>query len=799
MSDNAAEFDHVSHGVTPPKPWNLPHLSTRRRRNLRQSAIIAGAAAVGFFSAILLYSMRLSRVIDRELAAGPFSGSIQVFSAPRTLAVGDEATLEGTLRALRRSGYSTGRGNTICWYHVRGDVLEIFPGRDTCDSCEPGTLEFKDGKVARIVSLQDNTERPMYRLSPQLVASLSEDHAMRRTVRFQDIPDSLKSALVSVEDKRFFRHAGFDPLRMIKAAYVDLKDGRKQQGASTLSMQLARGLWLDRDKSWGRKFRELLIALRLEDKLSKEQIFEYYANQVYLGRRGPFSINGFAEGARVFFGRDLTQISAPEAATLAGMVQRPSYFDPYRYPERTEQRRNLVLELMAENGYISQAERERLVSTPLALAPQNSDNLGSQYFLDLVNKELQSKLEDRAGATRYIYTTLDPELQRAAEAAIGAGMTFVEQQLRRKKGGANIPAGEPQAALIALDPRTGEVKALAGGRDYASSQLNRVVALRQPGSAFKPFVYAAALNTALDGDAPQIFTPASLLQDEPTSFFFRRQVYSPSNFGHDFMGDVTLRTALKHSLNVATVQLAQEVGFQNVAALAHRMGLNEDIQPTPSMALGAYETTPLEIAAAYTAFANRGVRVTPVTTSIVRATNGDVLYKPRAEQRRVLDPRVAYLVTNMMEDVLWSGTGAGVRSRGFTLPAAGKTGTSRDGWFAGFTSELLCVVWVGFDDGRDLNLEGAKSALPIWTEFMKRAASIRQYGQAKPFPAPAGIITREICEDSGQIATERCPNTRNEVFIEGTEPAVECPLHGGDGARPERPILQPTAADSTAQ
>ncbi len=762
---------------------------------MRQSALIAGTAATVFFSGILLYSMRLSKMIDRELAAGPFSGTIEVFSAPRTLAVGDEATLEGTLGKLRRSGYTANRGNTIGWYNVRGDVLEIFPGRDTCDSCEAGTLEFKDGKIARIISLQDNTDRPMYRFSPQLMASLSQDRSMRRTVRFQDIPEALKNALVSVEDKRFFHHAGFDPLRMIKAAYVDLKDGRKQQGASTLSMQLARGLWLDRDKSWGRKFRELLIALRLEDKLTKEQIFEYYANQVYLGRTGPFSINGFAEGARVFFGKDLAQISVPEAATLAGMVQRPSYFDPYRFPERVEQRRNLVLSLMAENGYISGPDRERFAGAPLSLAPRDSDNLGSQYYLDLVNKELQSKLEDRAGATRYIYTTLDPELQRAAEAAVGSGVESVEKLLRRRKGGGNIPAGQPQAALIALDPHTGEVKALVGGRDYASSQLNRAVALRQPGSVFKPFVYAAALNTAFDGDAPEIFTPASVLQDEPTTFFFGAQAYSPNNFGHDFMGDVTLRTALKHSLNIATVELGQEVGFQKVAALAHRMGLNEDIQATPAMALGAYETTPLEIAAAYTAFANQGVRVSPVTISMVRSAEGDVIYRPHAEQKRVLDPRVAYLIANMMEDVLWSGTGAGVRSRGFTLPAAGKTGTSRDGWFAGFTSELLCVVWVGFDDGRDLNLEGAKSALPIWTEFMKRAASIRQYGQAKEFRAPQGVITREICEETGQIATDHCPRTRNEVFIEGTEPVVECELHGGRGPVPDRMVALPIGSN----
>jgi penicillin-binding protein 1B len=330
--------------------------------------------------------------------------------------------------------------------------------------------------------------------------------------------------------------------------------------------------------------------------------------------------------------------------------------------------------------------------------------------------------------------------------------------------------------LIALDPRTGEIKALVGGRSYGDSQLNHVLAMRQPGSVFKPFVYAAAIDTAISG-APKIFTPATLLSDEATSFAFGAEIYQPHDFHGDYQGDVTLRTALALSLNVATVSLAQQVGFAKVVAMARRAGLNDAISPTPSVALGAYETTPLEIAAAYTAFANQGTWVKPTTIEVVRAADGSELSRHEPETRRAFDPRVAYITQNMMQEVLRSGTGAAVRSRGFALPAAGKTGTSHDGWFAGFTSELLCVVWVGFDDNRQLNLEGARSALPIWADFMKAAAQTKPYSAAHEFRAPAGIASAEICDTSGELAGANCPKVHTEVFISGTEPTTVCDQH----------------------
>jgi penicillin-binding protein 1B len=349
----------------------------------------------------------------------------------------------------------------------------------------------------------------------------------------------------------------------------------------------------------------------------------------------------------------------------------------------------------------------------------------------------------------------------------------VDQLLKKKgKKSAPIPDGQPQVALIALNPHTGEIKALVGGRDYAASQLNHVLAMRQPGSVFKPFVYAAALNTAIEG-GQQIFTAASVLSDEPTTFSFDNQTYQPGNFGHDFMGDVTLRTALAHSLNVATVSLAQQVGLKNVVAMARRAGLNDGIKATPAVALGAYETTPLEIAGAYTMFANRGMRVTPSAVSVVRAADGTELYTHHTDAQAALDPRVNYLMVSLLQEVLRSGTGAGIRSKGFTLPAAGKTGTSHDGWFAGFTSELLCVVWVGFDDNRELNLEGAKSALPIWAEFMKRAAKMLPYRDVKMFSPPPGVITASVCADPQADGDAPRPR-RTEVFISGTEPTAPC-------------------------
>jgi penicillin-binding protein 1B len=739
---------------------------------------IVVTAGVGIFT---YYYSFYSHRIEAKLAAGPYANTSMLFAAPRTVAVGDIASPPEIASELRHSGYSESHNNRMGYFAFKPDEIDIYPGPDSYFKRDEGVIKFRAGKVARIISLADNTERTEYTLEPELISNLfDKNREKRRLVKYEDIPPVLVHAVVSAEDKRFFQHSGFDPVRIIKSAYVDVKKGQNAQGASTLSMQLAGMLLLNRsDRSWKRKVPEVLITLHLEQKLTKEQIFEYYANQVPLGNRGSFGIRGFGEAAEVYFGKDVSQLTLPEAATLAGLIQQPSYINPYRWPDRAKQRRNLVLKLMFDNKYIGEAELERATASPLTLAHGSGEAAEAPFFVDLVNDTLLDKFPDYnfQSNTYRVYTTLDMNLQRDAAEAVRIGMAEADDRIKnRKKKDPKYP--DPQCALIALDPMTGEVRALIGGRNYGTSQLNRILAKRQPGSSFKPFVYTTALNTALSGGG-QVITPASIIDDEQTTFWFDGKPYEPSNFEHKFYGNVTLRDALAHSLNVATVKVAEQTGYGAVVDLARRAGLNLDIQPTPAVALGAYEVTPLEIAGAYTIFVNQGIYSKPYFINTIANDRGSQIFDSQPEHRNVLDPRIAFLMDQLLEEVVRSGTGAGVWGRGINFPVAGKTGTSHDGWFAGFTNRLLCVVWVGFDDNRELNLEGAKSALPVWAEFMKRAHEHREYRNVSEFEPPAGVVSVPIDPLSGQVATAACPKVRTEYFVEGTQPVESCRLHGG--------------------
>ena len=774
---------------------------------------VGGVLIVGFALCIVVglgtftyFYSRYSRLIDQKLRAGPFAQTAKLYGASQSVAVGDLMSPAQIASELRRSGYNESRGNPTGYFQLQPGSIEVFPGPDSYFDQEAAVVKFAGGRISRIVSLQDNTSRSEYQLEPELITNLSgPNREKRRMVKFADIPRVVVDAVTSAEDKRFFQHSGFDPFRVIKAVYVDVKEGRKEQGASTLSMQLARGFWLDQDKRWTRKLAEVIITLQLEQKLSKEEIFEDYINLISLGRRGSFDIRGFGEASETYFGKDLSQLKLPEAATLAGMIQRPSYFNPYKYPERVRDRRNIVLMLMHQNGQICDRDYQLAVDSPLSLAKGAAQFVDAPYFVDLVEDELQNKFQDAnfRSSAYHIYTTLDMNLQRAAAEAVRIGMQGVDEQIRKQRRFRGQTPPEAQVALIALDPHTGEIKAAVGGRNYGVSQLNHVLSNRQPGSIFKPFVYATALNTAIEGK-PQVLTASTTVVDEPTTFFFDGKPYEPSNFHHEFHGTVTLREALAHSMNVATVKVAEMVGYDAVVQMAKRAGLNDRIQPTPAVALGSYDITPLGAAGAYTVFANHGDYVKPDFLKLVRTQDGQVIYKSKIEQKQVLDPRVAYLMTNLMEEVLRSGTAVKVRALGFVVPAAGKTGTSdHDGWFAGYTTELLGIVWVGFDDNRDLDIQGADSAAPIWTEFMKRALQFREYRNAQPFEAPDGIISVTIDPQSGMLATPSCPTARQEVYIAGTQPVVSCPLHGGgrqnvttvSGWQVAPPAAQPLPSD----
>ncbi len=744
--------------------------------------VIALTVGVALFT---YYYDKYAKLIDAKLSAGPFVNTSMLFAAPRNVMLGDQATPEEIAADLRRASYSESRDNAMGHYAITREGLQIFPGPDSFFRHDDAIIKFAGGKVSQIISLADNTERTAYALEPEMMSNLfDKNREKRRMVRYADIPPVLVHAVISAEDKRFFQHSGFDLIRIIKSAYVDLRERQNAQGASTLSMQVAGMLFLDRsERTWGRKIPEVLITMHLENKLSKEKIFEYYANQVPLGRRGSFGIRGFGEAAQVYFGKSLKKLTLPEAALLAGLIQHPSMINPVRWPERAKQRRNVVLKLMLDNNYITPQEYNDAAAAPLVLSKQDADT-GSDapFFVDLVNDTLADNFRDydfQSNAYR-IYTTLDPELQRDAAEAVRIGMAEVDKNLaKRRKKDPNYP--DPQCALVALDPQTGEVKALIGGRNYGTSQLNRVLAKRQPGSSFKAFVYAAALNTGLNGGTT-VLTPATMVNDEPHVFEYDGKTYEPSDFKHEFRGRITMREAIAHSANIPAVLFAEQAGYGAVVDVARRAGLNLNIRATPSIALGAYEVTPLEIGGGYTIFANHGVFTKPSFISNIADQHGRSIFDDKPVHKQVLDQRVAFLMDSLLEQVVRSGTGAGIHARGINFPVAGKTGTSdHDGWFAGFSSKLICIVWVGFDDNRPLNLEGAHSALPVWAEFMKRAHMHREYRNVTEFQPPAGIASVQIDPETGQLATAACPKVQTEFFIEGTQPVEMCTVHRGGG------------------
>jgi penicillin-binding protein 1B len=676
-------------------------------------------------------------------------------------------------------------------YRLIKDGIVVSPGPQSYHSPEPATIRFTDAKVASITGKAG--ELQAYELEPVMITSMFDaGRSKRQVVRYNQIPKLMVEAVVSIEDRRFFEHSGVNFVRMAEAFWGDVIHQRREQGGSTLTMQLARGFFLTPQKTIKRKLTEMLIAEELEQKFTKQQIFEMYANWVNLGQRGSFTINGFAEASRSYFNKDLKDITLPEAALIAGIIQRPSYLSPYRHPERALERRNLVIESMLETHAITREQAEKGKATPLKLAPPNVEASDAPYFVDLVRDTVVSKVnEHEMNDQQYrIYTTIDPSLQKAAAQAVESGMKLVDQLVKKRRTkrvrvGKNkyettvAPGPDAQVALVAMDPHTGEVLALVGGRNYAFSQLDHAVASRPTGSIFKPFVYAAAINTGLDGSNP-VYTPATMIEDEPTTFAYGDQIYEPRNYEEKYLGQVTARYALALSLNNATVKLAEEVGYDKVADLARAAGITS-VKPTPAMALGSYDATPLEMASAYTVFSNSGVKISPTLVTSVRTATGDSVLDFHSDRKAVLDPRVAYVMTNMLEGVLNFGTAYGVRAGGFTAPAAGKTGSSHDGWFAGYTSNLLCIVWVGFDDYSDLHLSGSQTAAPIWAEFMKKAIALPEYSDVKPFTQPNGVVDVQLDKATNLLATPACPDDYTVAFLTGTEPGQTCDQQGVKG------------------
>ena len=787
---------------------------------LRAALVVFLILAVSFTVLFSYFYIKYDRIIVKRFRSPVFANSAKIYALPKTVRDGEQIQAKDIAAELRRAGYSDKDGqSTLGTFHVSKDGIEITPGPESYHSPEPARISIQDGQVDKISS--NGNDLSAYELEPQLVTALfdAEQRSKRELVKYDDIPPQMVQAVLAIEDRRFFEHSGVNFLRMAEAAWIDVVRGRHEQGGSTLTMQLSRGFFLTPEKTIKRKLTEMLIAEELEQKFTKKQIFEFYANWVDLGQRGSFAISGFAEASKAYFNKDLKDITLPEAALLAGIIQRPSYLSPYRHPERALERRNLVLESMVETHAITREQADKAKAAPLKLAPPNVEASDAPYFVDMVRDQLISKFnETELNDQSYrIYTTLDPDLQKVAAQSVEMGIKLVDDQVKKlrtkkvkvgKKFETTVaPGPQAQVAMVVLDPHTGAVLALVGGRDYGWSQLNHAVAKRPTGSIFKPFVYAAAMNTALDG-SQTVLTPASVVTDAPSSFAYGDQIYEPRNYKEEYKGDVSLRYALAMSLNNATVKVAEQVGYDKVADLAKSAGI-ASVKATPAMALGSYDASPLDMTGAYTSFANNGIRLSPILLRSVRNGKGDVIANYTTDQRQVLDPRIAYVMTNMMEGVINNGLGyTAVRLRGFTLPAAGKTGSSHDGWFAGYTSNLLCIVWVGYDDYSDLRLSGAMTAAPIWTEFMKRASALPQYADMKPFQQPTGVVDVQLDKVTNRLATPTCPDDYVSAFVAGTEPRDTCDAQegmkgffsrmfgGGDkGVQPQQAQADPNGQD----
>ncbi len=743
------------------------------------------------------YYIKYSRMIDARLSGKVFQNTTQIFSAPEYISVGQTWSAEDLTTYLTRIGYRPEvDDNALGQYTVQGNTVDIRPSKlSYFGGSNALAVQFSGKSIRGIRPLSGGANLETAQIEPELITNLFDSaREKRRPVRYDDLPPELVHAILSAEDKRFFDHGGFDFIRIVGAAWADIRHSSSHyQGASTITMQVARTFFLSTERKWQRKVAEAMISAELEQRFNKEQIFELYANEVYLGNRGSFGIRGFSEASVAYFGKDMRQLSLGECAYLAGIIRAPNYYSSAdRHPERGAQARDRVLTQMLENKYIEEEELEAAKHAPLKIVHTAGSGSEAPYFVDMVKDHLLDKFSENELLSQNfrVYTTLDPALQRAAVAAVDAGVKNVDTLLAKRyekwrreaaKKGSTEPVPQVQIALVAIDPKTGEIKAVIGGRDYGQSQLNHALAHRQPGSVFKPFVYAAAFDNAVDGVQP-VITPATTIDDEPTTFEFDGKEYTPNNYGERFMGHVTVRDALTNSLNVATVKVAELIGYGRVVQIARQMGLGNNIQATPAVALGAYEMTPIDVAAGYTAFADGGVRAEPEFLQSVVSADGTVVEKFAPQTRLVLDPRVAYLVTSLLKDVLNKGTGASVRAHGFTLPAAAKTGTSRDGWFAGFTSNLLTVIWIGFDDNRDLGLTGGAAAAPVWADFMIRATALPAYRDVNDFAMPEGVQSVLIDPESLELATPNCPATREEVYVAGSAPTQFCELHGGSNA-----------------
>ncbi len=739
---------------------------------------------LGGFLTLTYFWFEYSDRVDLLLRGEVFTRTAGIYSAPKTLRTGENISLEDLTAYLKSAGYieKNNRADAArSRYKIEENKIEIEPGKtaliDNKKTFPALSVEFKRDRksVVSIIDKEVGKQVKQTLIEPKILSSIAaEGDGKRKVVTFQDLPPHLIKAITVTEDRAFFEHYGVNFRGIARSLWrryeSDENSPIARQGGSSITQQLVKNLLLSNDPTIERKLKEAYMSVILETRLTKEEIFTLYANQIYLGQQMGTSIYGVGEAANDYFGKDVSALNLAESAFIAGIIRSPNRYNPYKNLEKVTERRNQVLDSMLEADTISSEQAFEAKNTPLELYRISSqrDLQGMQYFSQYAVEELPKFVNDpEALGHLRVYTTIDPDLQKAAYEIINKRLEKLDKYFPKK------PKGNLQAALVAIKPKTGEIVAMVGGRDFLKTQFNRATdAQRQPGSVFKPFVYASAINTTYDA-SPRVITAATVFKDERKVFTFGNDTYSPNNYGDTFSNqEITVRDALVKSKNVITVDLAMELNIGKVMNFAHKAGLPKVEKAYPSMALGTSEATPLQIATAYTIFANLGDRVSPLPISRVTNGEGTTVVSPVAEKKNVLRPDVAYIMDDMMKDVINRGTAYEAQAWGFKNVAgktafAGKTGTSRDGWFAGFTPELVIVVYVGFDDGSDLGIKGSDSAMPIWADFMREALNEHPEWNGD-WQMPETIRKAEIDARNGTLIRELSNGETNSPQLEQT-------------------------------
>jgi penicillin-binding protein 1B len=667
-------------------------------------------------------------------------------------------------------------------YRYVGDDLEIFLNNFEYPDMEfhamPLLVQTDGGTVGSIKRLTDGITLRGARIEPELITSIYDNEMEDRVpVTLDSVPKVLVDAVIATEDRSFYSHEGISIRGTIAALVKDVRSKSLSSGGSTLTQQLVKNLYLNPERTFRRKAQEALMAVLLEMRYSKEEILEAYMNEIYLGQNGSVQIIGVEQASQVYFGKKVTYLTLSEAATLAGIIRSPNVLSPLKYPERAKPRRDTVLGLMRDQKRISEREYLETVAEPMKVTRFPKTSRSAPFFVDLVLKQLRETYPETQLKTEglRIFTTLDTIMQRSAEAALDDGIGALGKKYKHIRTSQTPLEG----VIVTVQPGTGYVKALVGGRNYSKTQFNRAIqARRQPGSLFKPFVYLSAMDPAR---GPQALTASTVLDDSPISVRAGAAVWRPQNYDNRFHGRVTIREALAHSYNIPAVRAAIDAGVPNVIKTANSIGVESRLEPYPSISLGSFEVTPLEIAFAYSVFANLGVKAEPVSILAVVTRDGKLLETRSARMKRVAPASITYVMNDILKDVFRYGTAGRARSLGFEHAYAGKTGTTsnyRDAWIIGYSPRILSLVWIGFDDGHSVRLAGGDACLPIWTKHMNRIDGLVADVDWK---RPEDVTEREIDPQSGLLATPYCPASRTESYVAGTEPESVCSLHAGSG------------------